>query len=155
MRKGLQFDVYASALGGQVKKATIEITTVRASSSDAVVLPPKTDQAAGPGHRLGAHRSAHEVLGLRRRRHGRDQPRWNWSSPRRGRTASRPTAWRSWNANWAPEAKEKYLKEKEEPTHPPSELGKGFVRIVAGDWINNPDFVPIIPETAYQKKTDG
>jgi len=151
VRKGLQFDVYARALGGQVKKATVEITTVRASSADATILPPKAVKLQDPvtgwvpsdplmKYSVYAAGGTDETTAL------------ELVKPKTREERIEIYRLEKLERELGAEAKEKYLKEKEEPTHPPSELGKGFVAIVAGDWINNPDFVPIIPETAYQKR---
>ena len=151
VRKGLHFDVYSSALGGQAKKGTIEIAAVRASSSDATIVPPKLTRLQDP------------VTGW-----VPPDPRMKFSVFAAGGTdetsalelvkpktrEERIEAYRQdkLERELGAEGRVEQQKDKEAPSRPPPELGKGFAGIMAGDWINNPDFVPIMAERDYHKK---
>jgi len=152
LRKGLRFDVYSGALSGLVKKGTIEITNVHAAAADAVVVPPKTVNTLDPqtGWVPTDPRMRYSVFAAG----GPDETgALELIKPKTKQERIEAYRLEKLERELGPEAKEKYIREKEEPASPPSELGKGFVPIMPGDWINNPDFVPIIPEQAYQKQT--
>lgn len=152
LRKGLRFDVYSNALGGRVKKAVIEITTVRASSSDAVIVTARRAATQDPqtGWVPNDPRMRFSVFAAG----GPDETgALELVRPKTREERIETYRLEKLEREMGSEAKEAYLKSKEAPLAPPSELGKGFVPLMPGDWINNPEFVPIIPETAYQKKT--
>ncbi|MCY3020006.1 MAG: hypothetical protein NTW87_13385 [Planctomycetota bacterium] len=152
VRKGLRFDVYSGAFGGLVKKAVIEITNVRAASSDSRILPAKQIQVVDPatGWVPTDERMKYSVFAAG----GADETAaQELLKPKTRQERIEAYRLEKMERELGPEAKEKYLKELEQPSAPPLELGKGFVPILRGDWINNPNFVPIIPEQAYQKQT--
>ena len=152
VRKGMQFDVYSGFHPGLVKKGRVEIAQVNASSSQCVILPPsvefKQDPITGwvppdPKMRYSIYvgggpdeTEAQELLKPKTKQDRIDAYRMEKIEKEQGL-----------------EAVDAIKKERDEPSSPPVELGKGFTPITAGDWISNQDFVPIVPETVYQQTT--
>jgi NAD-dependent DNA ligase len=150
IRKGLRFDVYAGALASLVKKGVIEITAVDAASADAIIVPAKTIQTVDPitGWVPTDPRMKYSIFTAG----GADETSAvELIKPKTKQERIEAYRLEKLEREMGPEARDDYLRQRQAPSAPPIEQGIGIVGIVAGDWINNPDFVPIVPESAYQK----
>lgn len=152
IRRGMVFDVYSGVHQTLVKKGRIEVTAVKATSSDCVVLPEQVDLkvdtktgwvATDPEMRYSVFSAdgpdenrAQELIKPKTRAERLEAIRLQKIKDEQGE-----------------EAAEKAAQESLAPSAPVIDLGKGFVPIAAGDWVNNPDFVPIVSQQAYRKKT--
>ena len=152
VRKGMQFDLYSGIHPGLLKKGRIEISRVNPSSSLAVILPPpvpfKQDPVTGwvppdPSMKYSIYvgggpdeTEAQELVKPKTKQDRIDAYQLKKIEDEQGL-----------------EEVDRILKERDEPSSPPVEIGKGFEPIRAGDWINNPDFVPVITDAAYQQKS--
>lgn len=151
IKKGMFFTVYSGSHSGLVKKALIEITNVKAASADAVLVPPNRINVQDPitGWVPTDPRMKYSVYSAG----GQDEnAAVELVKPKTRQDRIEAYRLEKLEREGGKEKVEDYLREREAPSAPPVELGKGFVPIVAGDWINNPDFVPIVPDTEYQKK---
>ena len=152
VRRGMHFDVYSGVHQTLVKKGSIEITRVMASSSYAVVLPPPIEQkvdpqtgwvAPDPNMRYSVFSAsgpdetqAQELIKPKTKAERLESIRLEKIEKEEGLEAAKTAA-----------------QEGLAPSAPVLDLGKGFVPIAVGDWVNNTDFVPIVSEQAYGKKT--
>ncbi len=151
IKKGMLFTVYSGSHSGLVKKALIEISNVKASSSDATLVPPNRINVMDPitGWVPTDPRMKYSVYSAG----GQDEnAAVELIKPKTRQDRIEAYRLEKLEREGGKERVEEYIREKEAPSAPPVELGKGFVPITAGDWINNPDFVPIVPDTQYQKK---
>jgi hypothetical protein len=150
LRKGLKFDIYSKWHTTLVKKGIIEIVAVRPTSADGLLVDRRGmvhDPNTGwvppdPRMRYSVYSGtgADEVHA---------QPLEHPKSK-----ADRIEAFRQekMEKEIGPEAATRLREEKEAPPAPPTQMGAAFAPIVEGDWINNPDFVPLLPDAAHQKK---
>jgi len=152
VKTGMRFTVFSGHHSGLVKKALIEVITVNASASDAILVPPSQINVQDPitGWIPTDPRMRYSVYSAG----GQDENSAVELVKPKTR-ADRIEAYRleKMEREFGKDRVDEYKREKEEPSAPPVELGKGFVPLMAGDWINNPDWVPIIADTVYQRKT--
>jgi hypothetical protein len=151
VKRGMRFDVYSGSHSGLVKKAIIEITNVKASSSDCAIYVPSGIDVVDPqtGWTPTDKRMRYSIFSAS----GQDET--NAQELIKPKTREdRIAAYRMEKIEREQGAAkvEELRHQVTAPTTPPVELGKGFVPLIAGDWINNPEFVPIVPDVAYQKK---
>lgn len=150
LRKGLRFTIYSKWHTTLVKKGIIEIVDVRPTSADGLLVDKRVlvhDPNTGwvppdPRMRYSVYSGtgADEVHA---------QPLEKPKSK-----ADRIDAFRQekMEREMGHEAVEKMRAEKEAPPAPPTQMGAAFAPIVEGDWINNPDFVALLPDATHQKK---
>ncbi|HYG75916.1 MAG TPA: BRCT domain-containing protein [Planctomycetota bacterium] len=152
VKKGMRFTVFSGHHAGLVKKALIEVTRVNPSSSDAILVPPNLINVQCPitGWIPTDPRMKYSVYTAG----GQDEnAAVELITPKTRQDRIEAYRLEKMEREFGKERVDEYKREKEEPSAPPVELGKGFVPLASGDWINNPDWVPIIPDTVYQKKT--
>jgi NAD-dependent DNA ligase len=152
VRRGMHFDVYSGVHQNLVKKGMIEITQVQASSSYAVVLPPPMEQKVDPqtGWVAPDPNMRYSVFSAS----GADETQaQELIKPKTKAERLEAIRIEKIEKEEGLEAANKARQEGLAPSAPVLDLGKGFVPIAAGDWVNNTDFVPIISQQAYGKKT--
>ncbi len=152
VRRGMIFDVYSGVHQTLVKKGRIELTQVSATSSLCTVLPPivdlKVDTQTGwvatdPAMRYSIYSAS-----------GPDENQaQELIKPKSKAERLEAIRLEKIRAEEGEEAAEKAAQEGLAPSAPVIDLGTGFVSIRPGDWVNNPDFVPILSTQAYRKKT--
>ena len=152
IRKGLQFDVYSGVHQQLVKKGRIEVSEVKATSSFAVILPPPVEKLIDPltGWQATDPRMKYSVFSAG----GPDENQAQLLiKPKSKAERLESIRLEKIEREQGLEARQKAEQEGLAPTHPPLDLGVGFVPIAAGDWINNTDFTPIVSEQEYRDKT--
>ncbi|HEY3324215.1 MAG TPA: hypothetical protein VGP72_27435 [Planctomycetota bacterium] len=154
IKKGMLFTVYSSRHAGLVKMALIEITAVHSSSSDAVIVPAKRinlqDPVTGWVPSDAAMRYSVYSAG------GQDEnSAVELVKPKTRQDRIEAYRLLKMEREGGREKVDEYLANQTAPTAPPVEVGKGFTPIMSGDWIHNPDFVPIVSEAEYQKQVTG
>ncbi|HYF49743.1 MAG TPA: BRCT domain-containing protein [Planctomycetota bacterium] len=151
IKRGMQFDVYSGTNFGLIKKGVIEITQVNPSSSRATVLPPKTitlqDPQTGwstddPKKRFSPYAASGAD----------DTDAQELVKPKTKAERIETFRQEKLEKEMSLEDLEVYRRQKEAPATPPAQLGIGFVPIIVGDWIFNPDFVPVISPGKYEQQ---
>ncbi|MFH0939262.1 MAG: hypothetical protein V1899_08275 [Planctomycetota bacterium] len=147
IRKGLVFDIYSKSHTVLLKKGSLEIISVRPSSADGLLLPEKRVILQDPNTGWVA---TNERM--------RFSP---YSGSGADGTSSQPLEKPKSKMDRVEEYKRQHEKNlgqdateltKEALTAPPTKMGAAYAPIVPGDWINNPDFIPLVPETIHQKQ---
>lgn len=148
VRAGLVFTVFSGRHNVPVKKGRVGLTEIRATSSDAVILPPEGpvtyDPSTGwvapdPTMRYSVYSASgpdetvpQTLERLKSKREIIQELREERARQERAGEEAPPT--------------------EELSPFAPLALGKGFEPMVSGDWISNPAFVRLVPEAKYQKQ---
>jgi len=152
VKYGMEFDVYSKSHANLVKKAHISITEVKQSSSVGKIIPAKGngkyDRVSGwvppdPKMRFSVYSTS-----------GPDETNaQELEAPKTRRDRVDAYERERLEREIGVEAADDLRKRQERPDAPPSEIGSGFVPILAGDWVHNPEFIPIVTERAFEKKS--
>jgi len=152
VKYGMEFDVYSNSHANTVKKAHITISEVKQSSSVGKIIPSKGvgkyDRVTGwvppdPKMRYSVYSTS-----------GPDETNaQELEAPKTRRDRVDAYERERLEREIGVEAADELRKRQEQPDAPPSEIGSGFVPILAGDWVHNPEFIPIITERAFEKKS--
>lgn len=150
VQKGMQFAVYSGAHSVLVKKGDIKILKVNSSSSLAIILPSQRIVKVDPvtGWESSDPQVRFSVFAT-------DDHGNSIDMQKPVTKADRIEALRIQKIKdeQGLESAEAARANKTEVNAPVVELGRGFVPLMAGDWICNPDFIPIVPDGVFQKNT--
>jgi hypothetical protein len=152
VKKGMVFDVYSGSHVAQVKKGRIEITEVNPRSSNAIILGPKLVKKVDPNTFWESTNPKMKYSVYSAGGNNEDTAQ-ELEVPKTKADRLETIKLEELKKQKGLEYVNEMLAQQERPSAPAIDLGKGFVPIVPNDWISNTDFIPLVTEAEWQRKT--